>query len=133
MSVCWAPTSHETRPDTVVKTPCDPINFDSSKFQFANDFFSNLSTTLIWILVLVVMCWEAIEVVNDIHLLGDIYLKLVRATLPVRREDNDGLGFDFCSNLLSDTGQLGIGRVFCILDEIGAADTEEVDGRPVGH
>lgn len=123
-------TSHKTSPDTMVKTPFDFIDFNPSNPKFLNNLFGNLSTPLVRILVLVVMCRKAIEIINDIHLLANIDLNLVRAALPVRRKDNDGLGLDLCGDLVSNAGQLGVGRMLCIFDEIGPANTEEVDGCP---
>lgn len=53
----------------------------------------------------------AVVLVDQLGVLIFVDVNLIRATLPVRRKHNDGLGLDFLRNLAADLLEHGEGRV----------------------
>lgn len=126
-------TCDEADPDSMVKASLHPLNLDTRTLKLLYDLLSKLWASLVWILVFVVVGRKSVEVVDDIHLLGDVDAELVRSITPVGRDDEHRLGLDLCGNLLADFAQLAKGRVSGVFHEVGATDTEKVDGWPRGR
>ena len=76
-------TALEGRPHAMVKPSLDSLNLDSLVPHQGHDFLRNLSAANIGVPFLVVMSWEAIEIIYQIGGFGSIELDLPRPRLPM--------------------------------------------------
>ena len=68
----------------MVETALDSFNLNASAFELLDDLLRDLAAPPVRIFGLVVVRREAVEIVDQIRLLGDVDLDRVRAALPVR-------------------------------------------------
>lgn len=122
-------TSNKSHPDTVVKAPFHPLDFDAGALEVVNDFLCDLRASPVRVLVLVVVRREVVEVVDDVCVLGHVDADPAGPILPVGRKNDHGLGLDLGRDLASDLAQLVECRVLSVLHEVGPADAQEIDGR----
>ena len=80
-------------------------------------------------LLFIVMARKTVEIVDERFMDCGVDLDQVRAvSFPVRAEDDDGGRFDFVGDFLAEELEARVGGVGGVVDDVGAAVGEEVDG-----
>ena len=71
-----------------------------------------------WELGIIVVCWEAVEVVNQVCGLGGVDFDCRAGGLPVCGKDDDGFWFHLLGDFATDLDELGIDWVSGIVDDV---------------
>lgn len=108
----------EARPDAVIKTALRGLRADARFVEEGDDGASEGGGAAVRELRVVVVCGEAVEVVDQVGLLGDVDLDDVRLALPVRREDDDALGLDKLGDLFADFDELRVDGVGGLVHDV---------------